>query len=195
MERGKLRQSRARPDHKHGCASCRRLPSNGEEIGRLQCRQRPGDSFEVVEEMNCPEPKPVLQVGRIDRPSAVGDNAAIVLHRPRDPEHRGFRRGACATGEEGSDRLGRARIIGDPDMLDRPNFVSLRKRETCVGAADVREKSLLVPRSTVVHRVAVIASAEFLLICGTEGLRFPVMRLAYHRAEALGMRRCVGKST
>jgi len=146
--------------------------------------------------MNDSQSEPVLQLSPVDDPTAVSDDATIVLHGSGNPQDRGFGSAVRSMGQESCDGIGSAGKIRNLQMLDRSDFATFGDREASVGAANVRKKKLIsCGRLTATHRFAAAVSAGFPAASRTADLRFAAMRSEYHRADALGVRLCVGKST
>ena len=79
-----------------------------------------------------------LQVGRIELPTAVGQGGATALDRTGNGDDCGrFPRNDIMAAEECSDGQPSARVVGDPQMLDLPDAVSIQERQACIGAADI----------------------------------------------------------
>src|SRR6516162_7144196 len=77
-------KARARPDRKHRRARDSALLPDWIKAIRLKCGQRPGNSFKIVEKTDHPEAELLLHDGAVDDPWAVGNRAAVILHRSCD---------------------------------------------------------------------------------------------------------------
>jgi hypothetical protein len=125
----------------------------------------------IVEQAHRAKTEPALQFLGINNPRRIGEHATPAIHRSGDGKDGIF--DGCPAGhrQEVLDRVAHASVSLDVERSDRSKLAARQHGEPCVSAADVGQKGAL-------HRTARVASAR--------------ISSAYHRAEAFGMRRCVG---
>ena len=143
-----------------------------QQLSRRQAGQRPGDRFKIIDQTDHGKSVGRAQFGGIDDPGIVGKGTAAVLDRAGNSKNcRADDAGLRQTAEISVESLAKAAEVADRQMGDVADCSVGQQRETCVGAADVREQHFSFREIRVHRRCAVL------------------IRSAYQRNEALGMRR------
>ena len=148
-----------------------------EELVTRQHRQRPRHRFKIIDQAHGGKSMGSAQFARIDHPGTVGERAAAVLDdagggKDRAADFAHLRQTAKIRAE----CLAKAAVVAHGHMGDHADRSAGQDREPRVGPADVREQHL--------------ARAS----CGgcRHRRRAVLIKSAYQRNDAFGMRRCVG---
>ena len=134
-------QSRARPDHDHRFCREHLSGSDRPDIMRVQVRQGPGDSFEVVDKAYGLKTEHGVQFAGIGHPIAVGDEATPAFHRSCHAENGGADPTAIsAVAHEATNRSNYRWMAGDRHVSDRAERATAQHCEACGRSANVTEE-------------------------------------------------------
>ena len=161
----------ARRDHRHGVAHDGPTFAHGNHVVGAEVRDRPGQGLEIVHEIDRLKTQRLPQAFGIERPGGVGEFAATARDGPGRGDHRAIHDGALRLAvQEVMRGIVQASIGAGTKRLDGPQPPVSQQGEAGARAPDIGEET----------------------IHGTPPRTCAAMVALYQRAEALGMRCCVG---